>query len=175
MIIFFAGPIAEHFLLCSTPADYFLEYFDKEMLERIVFQTNLYVQQKQRRVSPVTKPEMLGFLGINLIMGYHKLPSWYHYWSTDQDLSVPLVASTMPRNRFQQILSNLHVNDNAMMPDDNKDKLYKLRPLISKLNENYVKLYNVSKTMSIDESMILFKGRSSLKQYNPKKTHQKGL
>ncbi len=107
-------------------------------------------------------------------MGYHKLPSYYHYWSTDQDLSVPLVASTMPRNRFQQILSNLHINDNAMMPAHNTDKLFKLRPMISRLNDNYVKLYNVSKTLSIDESMILFKGRSSLKQYNPKKPIKRG-
>ena len=60
------------------------------------------------------------------------------------------------------------------MPTDNKDKLYKLRPLISRLNENYVKLYNFPKVVSIDESMILFKGCSSLKQYNPKKPMKRG-
>ena len=60
------------------------------------------------------------------------------------------------------------------MPDDNKDKLYKLHPFISKLNDNFVKLYNASKKVSIDESMTLFKGRSSLKQYNPKKPIKKG-
>ena len=37
-----------------------------------------------------------------------------HYWCSDQDLSVPLVANVMPRNRFAQILSNLHVNDNKL-------------------------------------------------------------
>ena len=42
---------------------------------------------------------------------------------------------------------------------------------------NYMKLYNVSRQVSIDESMILFKGRSSLKQYNPMKptSYQEGL
>ena len=46
--------------------------------------------------------------------------------------------------------------------------------MISKLNDNYVKLYNISKILSIDESMILFKGLSSLKQYNPKKPIKRG-
>ena len=37
-----------------------------------------------------------------------------------------------------------------------------------------MKLYNVSRQVSIDESMILFKGRSSLKQYNPMKPVKRG-
>ena len=80
----------------------------------------------------------------------------------------------MPRNRFSQILSNLHLNDNSAIPKDNKDKLYKLRPFITKLNDNFMKLYNVNEHISIDEGMILFKGRSSLKQYNPMKPIKRG-
>ena len=60
------------------------------------------------------------------------------------------------------------------MPQGNKDKLYKLHPLINSLNDNFIKLYNVSRQVSIDESMILFKGRSSLKQYNPMKPIKRG-
>ena len=75
----------------------------------------------------------------------------------------------MSRNRFGHILWNLHVNDNAQIPQNNTDKLYKLRPLIASLNDNFLKLYDSSRYLSIDESMILFKGRHSIKQYNPKK------
>ena len=77
----------------------------------------------------------------------------------------------MPRNRFAKILSHLHVNDNLLMSRDNTDHLYKMRALIESLNNRYVKL---SKQVSIDESMILFKGRSSLKQYNPMKPIKRG-
>ena len=80
----------------------------------------------------------------------------------------------MPRNWFAEILLHLHVNDNLLMPRDNTDHLYKLRPLIESLNSRYVRLYNISKQVSIDESMILFKGRSSLKQYNPMKPIKRG-
>ena len=107
-------------------------------------------------------------------MGYHRLPSLTHYWYNYQDLSVPVVANTLPRNRFAQILANLHVNDNTAKPADCKDKLYKLRQMIGKLMKITQQLYNASEHLSIDESMILFKGRSSLKQYNPMKPIKRG-
>ena len=107
-------------------------------------------------------------------MGYHKLPSWTDYWKGDQDLSVPFVSSVLPRNRFSQILGNLHIYDNHAIPEGNKDKLLKVRPLITAMNNNYMQLYNVSRKVSIDESMILYKGRHSIKQYNPMKPIKRG-
>jgi len=52
--------------------------------------------------------------------------------------------------------------------------LYKIRPLADSLNGNFLKLYDASRYLSIDESMILFKGRHSIKQYNPKKPIKRG-
>ena len=90
-------------------------------------QTNLYQTQKNsgKSVSPIDQREFFGFLGINFLMGYHKLPSWVDYWKTDQDLGIPFVSDVMSRNRFGHILWNLHVNDNAQIPQNNTDKLYK--------------------------------------------------
>ena len=159
----------DHFANCDNAVDYFLKFFDDDIAEAILHQSNLYIVQSQRRV-----PELYALLGINLVMGYHELPSWKNYWNTDPDLSVPFVSSVMPHNRFLQLLSNIHVNDNNSMPPNNTDKLFKLRPLIDKLNNNFMMLYNVSRRVSIDERMILFKGRSSLKQYNPMKPIKQG-
>ena len=167
-------PKEEMFTSCHLPADFVLKYLDSDIRESILFQSNLYMNQKQRSVPPMSLEELYGFLGVNIIMGYHRLPSWTYYWKSDQDVTVPFVSTTMPRNRFAQLLSNLHVNDNSMIPSDNKDKLYKLRPLITKLNDNYMRLYSCSKIFSIDESMILFKGRHSIKQYNPMKPIKRG-
>lgn len=125
-------------------------------------------------VPAITRSEVYGFLGINLVMSYHKLPSWTYYWNNDHDFSVPFLSTIMTRKRFAQILSNIHVNDNSCIPEDNQDKLYNIRPFIDALNENYVKLYSPSKRQSVDESMILFKGRHSIKQYNPMKPIKRG-
>ena len=64
------------------------------------------------------------------------------------------------------------MNDNITIPAENKDKLYKLRPLITSLKENFVKLYDASRYLSVDESMILFKRQSSINQYNQKKNNK---
>ncbi|XP_068742200.1 piggyBac transposable element-derived protein 3-like [Montipora capricornis] len=127
-------------------------------------------------MQPITQQEMYGFLGINIFMGYHKLPSWADYWRIDPDLqlSVPFVSSTLSRNRFSQILGNLHIYDNHAVPEGNKDKLLKVRSLITAMNNNYTKLYNVLKKVSIDESTIRSKGRHSIKQYNPMKPIKHG-
>ena len=105
-------------------------------------------------------------------MGYHILPSYILYWSNDPDIAVPFVSSVMTRDRFSQMLSNIHVNDNAKL--DASDKLSKVRPLIEKANAQFTKLYYVRRVQSIDESMVLFKGRSTLKQYCPMKPIKRG-
>lgn len=62
-----------------------------------------------------------------------------------------------------------------MLPknDSQHDKLHKVRPIIDDLNvnikKNIKKSYVHSKIISIDESMTLFKDRSTLKQYMPMK------
>lgn len=165
------GPVEDLFL-DTTPTGVFLTLFEG-ILDHIVYQTNLYGTQKNLNLN--IKPyEVLNFLGINFLMGYHRLPSWKHYWNCAPDLSVPFVAATMTRNRFDLILTNLHLNDNTLIPKDNKDKLYKLKPLINYLNEKFQLVYHGTNQLSIDESMILFKGRSTLKQYNPMKPIKRG-
>ncbi|XP_015376727.1 PREDICTED: piggyBac transposable element-derived protein 2-like [Diuraphis noxia] len=147
------GPVEDLFL-DTTPTSVFLTLFEG-ILDHIVYQTNLYGTQKNLNLN--IKPyEVLNFLGINFLMGYHRLPSWKHYWSCAPDLSVPFVAATMTRNRFDLILTNLHLNDNTLIPKDNKDKLYKLKPLINYLNEKF-QLVEVP-----------------LKQYNPMKPIKRG-
>lgn len=80
----------------------------------------------------------------------------------------------MSRDRFREILSNIHVNDNTNIPNNNKDKLYKLRPMIDTLNKIFFEAYHGTRQLSVDESMIKFKGRSTLKQYNPIKPIKRG-
>ncbi|XP_043464114.1 piggyBac transposable element-derived protein 4-like [Leptopilina heterotoma] len=83
----------------------------------------------------------------------------------------------MTRNRFQKITAMLHLNkNNNCFPkgDSRFDKLHKVKPLVEALNRSIKDVYKPSNLAAIDESMILFKGRSSLKQYNPMKPIKRG-
>ena len=107
LFLYILGPVKDHFADCINPVDYYDAIFDS-----IVYQSNLYISQCKKRVSFITKPELHSFFGIKLVMGYHELPSWKNYWNTEPDFSVPFISNALPLNRFFQILSNIHVNDN---------------------------------------------------------------
>jgi hypothetical protein len=102
-------------------------------------------------------------------MGYNKLPNWKKYWSTSSDLNVFCLSNTMSHNRFNNILSNLHIQDNSLISNNNKDKLFKFKPLIDYCNEVFFTSYHGTRELSIDESMVIFKNRNCMKQYNSQK------
>lgn len=142
------------------------------MLDLIVQETNRYLQQKQYNPAPTTKEELLIFLGINILMGVKISPSFRDYWSSNPQLNDPYISSLMSVVRFGFCLGYIHINDNSTEPKKSNadyDKLYKLRPFLNKLNENFKKYFMPNKYQSVDESMIKLKGRSSMKQYMPLK------
>ncbi|XP_065670191.1 piggyBac transposable element-derived protein 2-like [Hydra vulgaris] len=77
----------------------------------------------------------------------------------------------MSLNSFEEIKRFLHFSNNNKATCG--DKLHKVRPLITKLVE-HLKNISIEENLAVDEQIIPFKGRSSLKQYNPKKPHKWG-
>ena len=113
-----------------------------------------------------------------MAMSIHKLPAIADYWKDDWILGVPAFARIMSRNRFQEILRYFHVNNNENMlarENENYDKLFKIRPLIESLKVNFQLQYNPHFEQSIDEAMVKYKGRTSLKQYMPLKPIKRGI
>lgn len=134
----------------SPPLDFFDLFCDEEFFQHLVFETNRYNVQrstngfptavngsnKKKRTSfkllrPVSIEEMKCFFGIALYMGVQKLPNRRMYWNPFAQ--VPAISTSMTRNRFEEILSILHFNDNsttvpATAPDHNK--LHKIQPVI---------------------------------------------
>ncbi|KAJ4930745.1 hypothetical protein JOQ06_025053 [Pogonophryne albipinna] len=97
------------------------------------------------------------------------------YWSSEKGLRLDLIADAMPVNRFEQILSYIHFVDNYSQAPGNADKLYRIRPVLEALKETFRTAVNPEEFQSIDEQMIPFKGRLSIKQYIPKKKKPWGV
>ena len=157
----------------NNAIDSFNLYFDDEVIDLIHYQTNLKSVQKGKPAK-VTKDEIKVFLGINVIMGYSVYNQMGFYWKNGKDIGNQSIRESMSRNRFFKILGCLHLNDNSKLQNNKHDKLFKLRPFIDKLNANFFENKTPEEHLSIDESMIKFKGRSSLKQYNPMKPIKRG-
>ncbi|XP_063924603.1 piggyBac transposable element-derived protein 4-like [Zophobas morio] len=164
-----------------SPLKIFQQFITEDFIQHLVFQTNLYAEQEKiatgKNYISTTMIEIKTFLGINLLMGIKRSPSYKDYWSSAPDLNDPFISRLIALKRFSWLLSHLHVNDNSVMPgrsSPNFDKLYKLRPMIDLLSTNFEKHFFPNQHIAADESMIKFKGRSSLKQFMPKKPIKRG-
>lgn len=119
-----------------------------------------------------------GILGFHVLMGINHLPSVDDYWSRDQRLWYAPIAGRIPRWRFREIFRYLHFVDNNQLiarGDSGHDRLGKVRPLIDHLSTKFATLYKPSKDIVVDEAMIKFQSRSSLKQYMPKRPIKRGI
>ncbi|CAG5009983.1 unnamed protein product [Parnassius apollo] len=141
--------------------------FEKLVEEIIVRESIRYAHQNGRSYT-LTDEEAKAFFGMNFVMGYHCLPTFRSYWSTDPDMGVPYIANVMPINRFEEIRTNLHFSDNSNEPnrtDPSYDRAFKIRPVIDHFNHAFQRAMANTKTQAIDEHMIKFKGHNIMRQY----------
>lgn len=123
-----------------TSGTLFQLFFTDEFFYLLVFQTSLYAEQIGKPYKPTDQKEIKTLIGINLLMGIKKLPSYRDYWSSSNILNDSCVSSLMPVKRFSWLLGHLHINDNSLQPrrsDPDFDKLYKVRPLLTHLLERF--------------------------------------
>ena len=59
--------------------------------------------------------------------------------------------------------------------EEGHDHLEKVRPLIDHLSTKFLEAYEPHRDIAVDEAMIKFQGRSSLKQYMPLKPTKRGI
>ena len=101
-------------------------------------------------------------------MGIISLPQVRDYWSSDPILKHKWFSTIMSRNRFLEFLRYFHIVNNttaSSRSDPNYNRLWKIQPIISVLQETCRDLYSPHEQLSIDESMIGTKCRLSFIQY----------
>lgn len=177
----------EHYL----PIQYFQLFMDDVFLGEIVEQTNLYAEQFLRdnsarlrphsratRWSPTNLEEMKKFLGLTFLMGLIRKPSMSSYWSTSPLMATAIFPAVMTRDRYLLLLRMLHFVDNGLaLPRDHPecDRLFKIRPVLDHFVDRFSEIYTPGKEISIDESLVLFKGRLVFRQYIPSKRARYGI
>lgn len=172
----FSGPplTSEDVSSLQTPLQYFRQFVSKDMIDALTENTNIYSFQTKNKSVNTNPKEIEQMFGMYLRMGLSPMNGCRMYWEADTRNAA--VADVMPRNRFQSLLTSLHLVDNWAMPEkDKKDKLWKLRPWLDLFREKCLQVVPEEHN-SVDEMMIPFKGRfSSIKQYMRGKPHPWGF
>ena len=151
------GPLID--LPSDAAASDFLDMlFPASLWERMVTESSRYAQQKCRlKGDAITVQEMKAFVGLVLAMGIHVLPRIESYWDQHWVLAVPQFAQVMSSKRFWYLWANIHLVENGTNPpvtDPEHDRLFKIRPLMSKLQDTFAESYFPGQNVSVDESMV---------------------
>lgn len=80
--------------------------------------------------------------------------------------------------RYELLTSFFHLADNSLRVDKGEpgyDPLFKVRPLLDIVDPTYASVFCPGQKLSVDESMVKFKGRVSFRQYMPAKPVRFGM
>ena len=111
-------------------------------------------------------------------MSINHLPAVEDYFRTEPFLRYSPLADRIARQRFRDITKYLHFVDNTKLPkrgETNYDRIGKVRPIMNFCQHQFLSNFNPNCEQAIDEAMIPFQGRSSIKQYMPLKPTKRGF
>ncbi len=168
-----------------NPIDCYRHFITDEVISLMVRETNRYVEQyllthkpskrsKNLQWEPITNEEMLKFLGIVIEMGLVQMPKLDYYWSKSQLYGSKIIQNTISRDKFELLLKFLHFSNNNEK-DASEDRLVKLNPLLNLLKARFKSVYIPGSVVTIDETMVPWRGRLSFRQYVPGKAHKYGV
>ncbi|XP_064475770.1 piggyBac transposable element-derived protein 3-like [Ornithodoros turicata] len=157
-----------------TPLQYFEQYIDQGMLDAMADATNFTSVMVTGKSLNTTGQELRKFFGVTIWMSCLGFKRIRMYW--EKETRVPIISSSITRQRYFELRSRLKVvKDIEISPDERKkDRLWKIRPLLARVLQGCHSLPR-ELCLSIDEQMVPFTGRTSLRQYVPRKPNPEGL
>ena len=143
--------------------DSFKAFFPKSLCIFIAQCTNGRVDldniQKNATIFHTDEGEVMVLLGVVFVRSYNRLPNLSNYWSSNSSMGNQFIKNVISRNRFQFLMS----------------KLYYVEELVNFIKQTFSNAMSESSDLSIDKSMVKFKGHPVLKQYLPLKPTKKGV
>jgi hypothetical protein len=154
----------------NSPFECFSAIWDSAIMEQLVTQTNLYGKAKSKsKWEDVTYYIMKWWVSIVLVLSL--APYRGHLrdiWSNNPITRNEFIALRFPRKLFEKIKGALYWVENRRFSKEEKqnNKSYKIKTLLSKICANSSKIRTLPEIVSIDESMIPYKGKTSrIRQY----------
>ncbi|XP_065662864.1 piggyBac transposable element-derived protein 4-like [Hydra vulgaris] len=167
------------------PHQLFEFFVTDEICDYIVEQTNLYALQslKEKQLkpksrfkmwTPVTRDEIRIYIGLILYRGIIWKPTYELYHTTNVVYATPVVRKVIKYDRFRLINTFINFVDNSNL-EESALMCAKIKPIHDYLFTLFRKAYVPQRNIAVDESLLLWKGRLSWKQYIPSKRARFGL
>ncbi|XP_049875780.1 uncharacterized protein LOC126377510 [Pectinophora gossypiella] len=166
----------------TTPIDVMNQFMTTELIELIISCTNAYGQAlcntqrphtrgaRRQNFHPTNPDEIRKFLGLCLLQGQVNSCHLRKLFTfTDSLYFHPVFPYTMSGRRFEQLLRCLYVST------VNSKGMEKVNLFVRKVITRFQDLYNPGCELSLDESMLLFRGRLSFRQYMKQKKSKYGI
>ena len=155
----------------QTHYSLFSLFISFNLLQIIANHTNLkadrgrvQVTKHQRQWYPTNLSEIGAFLGILLYMGYTPMPRIRDFWNVNPKLAIrSIILKSMSRTRWEHIRRYLKISnpiEDEKVNTRGPDWWKKLEPLITEFRVNSQRYWTPSSHVSVDEQLIMFKGRS---------------
>ena len=124
-------------------------FLNKDVYEITAQQSKIYAQEKTILILAALQKIIWLSLKYFLLSGHHRRPRQEFYWSLDPSFTAGLWKK-----------QHLHFNDNFKIP-----KTVPIRPLIACFNRNFMKFGYLHCNYSVDEKIVGYFGRQSLKRF----------
>ncbi|XP_068201645.1 piggyBac transposable element-derived protein 4-like [Palaemon carinicauda] len=172
----------------ENPLEYFEKYFDDEIIDYLVKEANRFANQfideNVEHLSPQSRvhkwfdtcaSEMIVFIGLLILQGIDSKCDNSMYFSTRESVSSPFFRKIMSGRRFDFLHKFLHLVDNTTIQDGPGRKLAKIKPVSDLILKKFMNNYIPSRNVSVDESLLGWKGNLSWVQYIPAKRKRFGI
>lgn len=172
----------------KVPLFYLEKFLDEALIKLLTEQMNLYAAQffannlelkpcsRLRKWKDTNEAKMKIFLGLLVLQGIIGKPTLECYFSRRRIIETPFFHEAMSENTFGLLCKFLHFADNLSFdPKTSHRKTYKIDPIINNLTEKFKTFYVCERDICVDESLLLWKGNLSWKQYIATKRARFGI
>ena len=128
---------------------------------------------KNVKFKSISLAELKTVFGILIAMGITRMSDMRDHWSKRRFMGTPDIADAITYNRFSEIKTAIRFYDKRSK--DNSSDVYKVKSILERIPTISKQLYTPSKHLSVDQSLVAFKGRSKFLLYMPLKSAKYGL
>jgi hypothetical protein len=163
---------------CESELDYFRLFFDDEIMDTFVTNTNTFSDSQTVKMRETTKDELFKLLACIMYMGICSKPRMRHHFDRTFFGGSPFCMRAFKGQRFEMLLSRLHWLNTSVLSEAEKarmraaDGFWNISSFLKRLSDNFAKHFSIGQSISIDEKTIRFKGHHRCRCFNPNKPNK---